>query len=48
VTKFLQKTAGGAVPATARSVLIDIEFDGGTGTYNNAYADNLSLVLTGV
>ena len=48
VTKFLQKSASAAVPATARSVLIDIEFDGGNGAYNNAYADNLSLVLTGV
>ena len=48
VTKFLQKTASAAVPATARSVLVDVEFDGGNGTYNNAYADNLSLVLTGV
>jgi hypothetical protein len=48
VTKFLLKTGKGTVPKTARSVLVDVEFDGGNGTYNNAYADNLSLVLTGV
>lgn len=36
------------MPRTTRSALVDIEFDGGNGTYNNAYADNLSLVLTGV
>jgi hypothetical protein len=48
VTKLLSRTAKAQVPATARSVLVDVEFDGGAGNYNNAYADNLSLVLTGV
>ncbi len=36
------------MPATARSVDIDVEFDGVSGSYNNGYADNLSLVLSGV
>jgi hypothetical protein len=48
VTKLLLKTAKASVPPTARSVLVDVEFDGGNGTYNNAYVDNLSLVLTGI
>ena len=48
VTTFLLKTGKGSVPKTARSALVDVEFDGGNGSYNNAYADNLSLVLTGV
>lgn len=48
ITKFLSRSKTAAVPATARSVDIDVEFDGVSGTYNNAYADNLSLILTGV
>ena len=48
VTKFLSRTKTAAVPATARTVDIDVELDGVSGTYNNAYVDNLSLILTGV
>ena len=48
VTKFLSRTKTALVPANARTVDIDVEFDGVSGTYNNAYADNLSLILTGV
>ena len=48
VTKFLSRSKTTTVPATARTVDIDVEFDGVIGTYNNAYVDNLSLILTGV
>jgi hypothetical protein len=47
-TKLMSKTGKGPVPKTARSVMVDVEFVGTNGGYNNAYADNLSLILTGV
>ena len=48
-TKLMMVGGGTAqIPATARSVDVDIEFDGVNGAYNNGYADNLSLILTGV
>jgi hypothetical protein len=48
VTKFLSRSKTAAVPTTARTVDIDVEFDGVSGAYNNAYVDNLSLILSGV
>jgi len=48
VTKFLSRSKTASVPATARMVDIDVEFDGVSGTYNNAYVDDLSLILSGV
>ena len=48
MTKFLSRSKTATVPATARTVDIDVEFDGVSGTYNNAYVDNLSLILSGV
>jgi hypothetical protein len=47
-TKFLLRSAGGQVPAGTRKVIVLIRFNYSDGSYNDAYADNLSLVLTGV
>ncbi len=46
VTKFLQRSLTGNIPANTRFIQVQIHFDYQTGVYNDSYADNLSLVLT--
>ncbi len=46
VTKFITRTTGGNVPATTRFAQVQIHFKRDSiGGYNNAFADNLALVL---
>jgi hypothetical protein len=47
-TKFLLRTSTGMVPKTARTVFISIVFIGLNGVSIDGYADNLSLVLSGI
>jgi hypothetical protein len=46
VTKLLLRTTSGTVPRGATSVLVKLSMKRTEGTYNDGYADNLSLVLT--
>lgn len=48
VTGMLAESASGTVPATAQSVFITVTMTRVSGTNNDGYADNLSLVLGGV
>ncbi len=43
---FLAKAAGGAVPAGTRSAVISVDFTMDTSSFNQGYADNLSLTLS--
>jgi hypothetical protein len=45
-TELLPRSVGGAVPAGTRSILIDLVMTRQAGSYNDGYADNLSLVLS--
>ena len=45
-TKFIGRTRSGTVPADARFAQIQIHFKRDDGSYNDGFADNLSLVLT--
>jgi hypothetical protein len=47
-TGLLPKSATGTVPAAARSVIVTLTMTRLEGTANDGYADNLSLVLTGI
>jgi hypothetical protein len=47
-TKFLVRTLQDGVPGLTRSVHIAITFVGLDGAYMDGYADNLSLVLSGI
>lgn len=47
-TKFLMKSSTGHVAVGVRQIYVLIRFDYADGSYNDGYADNLSLVLTGV
>jgi uncharacterized protein (TIGR03437 family) len=40
------KSATGTVPRNARSVVVDLTFTRASGTYNDGYADSLSLAFT--
>jgi uncharacterized protein (TIGR03437 family) len=40
------KSTTGTVPRNARSVVVDLTFTRASGTYNDGYADNLSLAFT--
>jgi uncharacterized RDD family membrane protein YckC len=44
-TALLRKTASGSVPAGTRRVRVDVEMVREAGTYNDGYADDLSLLL---
>jgi phospholipase C len=46
VTEFLQRDAAGAVPSGTRSLKVVLTFTRHAGTFNDGYADDLSLVLT--
>jgi hypothetical protein len=46
VTGMLRRHASGAVPVKARSVLVKLHMGRADGTYNDGYADNLSLTIT--
>lgn len=48
VTGFRNKSAGGSVPATTQTIKVEVAMTRGGigGTYNDGYADNLSLVLS--
>jgi hypothetical protein len=48
VTGLLKRTVKGSIPMGTRSIYVQLIFDRIDGTYNNAYADNLSLTLKGV
>jgi hypothetical protein len=48
VTGLLKRSASGSVPATAATVFVQLILTRTSGTYNDAYADSLSLTLTGV
>ena len=48
VTGMLGTGVGAPVPKAARSARVTIVFDRSAGSYNDGYADNLSLVLQGV
>jgi hypothetical protein len=46
-TGFVHVSQAGAVPAGARFINVEVLMTaGGVGTFNDGYADNLSLVLT--
>jgi hypothetical protein len=45
VTKLLQRTATGTVPATANHAYVQLIMSPISGGYNDGYADNLSLTL---
>lgn len=45
VTGLISKSASGLVPAGTRSVQVVLDMTRTSGTYNDGYADNLSLVL---
>ena len=47
-TELLHSLKTGKVPAGARSVFVQLIFDGSGTAYNNAYADNVTLTLSGV
>jgi hypothetical protein len=46
-TGFLHRSASGLVPVGTRTIEVDLEMTLTDPAYNDAYADNLSLVLTG-
>jgi hypothetical protein len=46
VTGLLQRTAAGGVPVGARSITVTVTAARDSGTNNDGYADNLSLVLS--
>lgn len=46
MSRFLARSSTGAVPAGTRSIQVLLQFTGTSGTYNDAYADNLSLTLS--
>jgi hypothetical protein len=48
VTGLLQQSSSGAVPSGTRSVLVVLSMTRTSGTANDGYADNLSLVFSGV
>jgi hypothetical protein len=43
---LLARSQDVAVPAQTRSIVVSMIFERATGTYNDGYADNISLVLT--
>jgi hypothetical protein len=47
-TKFLLRSQSGAIPQATRTIVVLIRFDYSDGSYNDGYADNLSLVLSGI
>ena len=47
-TKFLLRSLMSGIPTGTRTIVVLIRFDYSDGSYNDGYADNLSLVLTGV
>jgi hypothetical protein len=47
-TGLLKRSVTGLVPAAARTITVQLILDRIDGTYNNAYADDLSLTLKGV
>jgi hypothetical protein len=47
-TKFLLRTINGTLYKTARTAFVTIDFTGVNGVDIDGYADNLSLILTGV
>ncbi|GAA3194816.1 hypothetical protein [Actinocorallia longicatena] len=46
ITCLLQRTATGKVPTRARKAVITLRMTRREGTYNDGYADNLSLTIT--
>lgn len=48
VTGLIPKTSTGAVPAGTRTVTIELQMTRVSGASNDAYADNLSFILSGV
>jgi hypothetical protein len=48
VTKLMKASATGSVPSDAATIYLQLIFDRTDGTYDNGYADNLSLTLQGV
>ena len=47
-TKFLMRTESAPITVGTRKIYVLIRFDYVDGSYNDGYADNLSLVLTGI
>ncbi|HEY3832563.1 MAG TPA: hypothetical protein VGO03_09745 [Acidimicrobiia bacterium] len=47
-TELLHRLTTAKVPAGARSVFVQLIFDGSGTGYNNGYADNVTLTLSGV
>jgi hypothetical protein len=45
VTEFLQRTATGTVPSNANHAFVQLSLVKLQGSYNDGYADNLSLTL---
>ncbi len=48
LTGLLLRSTTGSVPVGSRSVVVTVTMTRLQGTYNDGYADNLSLVLTGI
>jgi hypothetical protein len=48
ITELVKRHALGMVPAGAKTVLVQLILVRTAGNYNDAYADNLSLVLNGI
>jgi hypothetical protein len=48
ITELVKRHALGTVPAGAKTVLVQLIMVRTAGTYNDGYADNLSLTLTGI
>jgi len=48
VTSLISKSATGAVPTAVRSAVVTMTFTRLSGTANDGYADELSLVLSGL
>jgi hypothetical protein len=48
VTGLLYRSLNGTIPATTRFAQIQVHFEWDSGTYNDAYADNLSFVVNAI
>ena len=47
-TALFSQSSTGSVPAGTRSILVTLDLPGSHGSYQNSYADNLSLTLQGL
>lgn len=47
LTGLVARQQTGMVPANTRQIVVTVQFLGGLSSYHNAYADNLSLTLSG-